>query len=82
MVEVKEVNGVKRRTRKSAFEFTSRISTGIVGHKLNILKYVEMIRRIFETFDYEGKIEVFEPQRERKEMEVSQVGFIVRLEVL
>ena len=57
-------------------------STGIVGHKLNILKYVEMIRRIFETFDYKGKIEVFEPQRERKEMEVSQAGFIVRLEVL
>ena len=23
-----------------------------------------MIRRIFETFDYKGKIEVFEPQRE------------------
>ena len=35
-----------------------------------------MIRRIFETFDYKGKIEVFEPQRERKEMEVSQASFI------
>ena len=23
-----------------------------------------MIRRIFETFDYKGKIEVFEPQRD------------------
>ena len=66
-----------------AFEFTSRRSTGIVGHKLNnILKYVEMIRRIFETFDDKGKIEIFEPQRERKEMEVSQATFIVRLEVL
>ena len=34
-----------------------------------------MIRRIFETFDYKGKIEVFEPQRERKEMEVSQADW-------
>ena len=30
----------------------------------------------------EGKIEVFEPQRERKEMEVCQATSIDRLEVL